>query len=667
MDTKLFSQTLINGARNYPDRPAITCRDKTITYGMLKLAADRCTVKLVSAGFKKGDKAILWGFNGIEWVVAFFGIVQAGGVASLMNYGLKAGDVSALAKMVDASWGFIGGNTISIADPAAAAKALADGGVPAGHIFPATAFVGTDAFAPLGAQEQALLDEALTRTQPSDSQVIIYTTGTTSVPKAVQQSSLSILSNVEGCMQILKKDIGTSLCLALPMFHSYGLMVAHAYLALGGHVFLTPLLKPDTLLKMIYENHITDMCSVGAIYGMLTSMPEFEEKLSGQLKLCIVGGGFTTPVEMMRFEKLLGGGKLLCGYGQTECSPVITLESYDDPLEKRAVSVGRSLPNHEVRIWNEGTGFAQTGEIGEIIVKGPSLMNGYYGLPREKQAIDAEGWLHTGDLGRFDEDGMLQFAGRIKDIIIRSGENISPVEIEKVLLEQPEVAAAKVLGAAHPIWGESVESCLVLRTKDFDETEFRSRLKQKLASFKVPSHFFIYDTFPLNENGKLNQRALHTDMVNRLYEIALTAAVNDGLRILDLKLKNRGYTIVPTCSMIAQLANQLGFDAEKEGRVRLGVEEMLTDRIDNAFEENGEIRMEVLLMPQWMRLRFTDTGRKYLLESEDASISARIILANVDSYSTGESETGETEYCLDYLYSDDFNVKDYLMRYKERR
>ena len=667
MDTMLFSQTLINGARNYPDRPAITCRDKTITYGMLKLAADRCTVKLVSAGFKKGDKAILWGFNGIEWVVAFFGIVQAGGVASLMNYGLKAGDVSALAKMVDASWGFIGGNTISIADPAAAAKALADGGVPAGHIFPATAFVGTDAFAPLGAQEQALLDEALTRTQPSDSQVIIYTTGTTSVPKAVQQSSLSILSNVEGCMQILKKDIGTSLCLALPMFHSYGLMVAHAYLALGGHVFLTPLLKPDTLLKMIYENHITDMCSVGAIYGMLTSMPEFEEKLSGQLKLCIVGGGFTTPVEMMRFEKLLGGGKLLCGYGQTECSPVITLESYDDPLEKRAVSVGRSLPNHEVRIWNEGTGFAQTGEIGEIIVKGPSLMNGYYGLPREKQAIDAEGWLHTGDLGRFDEDGMLQFAGRIKDIIIRSGENISPVEIEKVLLEQPEVAAAKVLGAAHPIWGESVESCLVLRTKDFDETEFRSRLKQKLASFKVPSHFFIYDTFPLNENGKLNQRALHTDMVNRLYEIALTAAVNDGLRILDLKLKNRGYTIVPTCSMIAQLANQLGFDAEKEGRVRLGVEEMLTDRIDNAFEENGEIRMEVLLMPQWMRLRFTDTGRKYLLESEDASISARIILANVDSYSTGESETGETEYCLDYLYSDDFNVKDYLMRYKERR
>ena len=663
---KLFSRTLERGAREYPMRPAVTCRDKTLTYAQLKRAADNCTLKLVKAGFKKGDRAVLWGFNGLEWIVSFFGIVQAGGVASLMNYGLKAADVSALSKMVDASWGIIGGNTISIADPASAAKALMAGGVPAQNIFPATAFVGADAFAPITEEDEKLLAEAYGRTEPKDSQVIIYTTGTTSIPKAVLQSSGSILSNAEGCAEMLQENMPDTMCLALPMFHSYGLMVAHFYLAMGKHVFLTPLLKPDTLLNMIYENHIEGMCSVGAIYGMLTSMPEFEEKLFGQLKLCIVGGGFTTPVEMMRFEKLLGGGKLLCGYGQTECSPVITVEKYSDPLEKRAVSVGHSLPNHEVRIWNEGKGFAAQGEVGEIVVKGPSLMNGYYGLPQEKQAIDSEGWLHTGDLGRFDEDGMLQFAGRIKDIIIRSGENISPVEIERALMEQPEVREAKVLGAAHPIWGESVEACLVLKGGDFDEDDLRARLKQKLPSFKVPSHFFIYDSFPLNENGKLNQRALHADMLVRLYDLSLTAAMNEGLRIMDLKLKNRSYTIVPACSMIEQLANQLGFGEESEEKIRLSVEEMLTDRIDNAFEDNGEIRMEVLLMPQWMRLRFTDTGRKYSLEAEDASISARIILANVDGYASGEGEKGETQYSLDYQYSSDFNVKGYLMRYKEK-
>ena len=667
LQNKLFSEMLLQNAMEFPNRPAITSRDTTITFGMLKTAVDRCSLALAGAGFKKGDKAVLWGFNGIEWMVAFYGIAQAGGVAALMNYGLKAADVTALTKMVDASWGIIGGNTISIADKNAAAKTLIDGGVPVQHVFPATAFVGKEAFAPLSADEQKMLDEILTRTQPKDSQVIIYTTGTTSIPKAVLQSSFSILSNAEGAAMVLEKNIGENLCLALPTFHSYGLMVINTYLALGRHVFLTPLLKPDTLLKMIYENHIVNMCSVGAIYGMLTSMPEFEEKLSGQLSLCIVGGGFTTPVEMMRFEKLLGGGKLLCGYGQTECSPVITLEAFDDPLEKRAVSVGRSLPNHEVRIWNEGTGFAAQGEIGEVVVKGPSLMNGYYGLPQEKQAIDQDGWLHTGDLGRFEPDGMLQFSGRIKDIIIRSGENISPVEIERVLLEQPEVREAKVMGAAHPIWGESVEACIVLRDKSagLDESSFRDRLKQKLASFKVPSHFFLYDSFPLNENGKLNQRGLHTDMVGRLYEIALDAAMNEGLRILDLKVKNRSYTIVPTCSLISQLADQLGFNREKAENIRLSVEEMLTDRIDNAFDENGEIRMEVLLMPQWMRLRFTDTGRKYSLESEGASLSARIILANVDAYASGETNSGETEYCLDYQYDDDFDVKKYLLTFKE--
>ena len=156
-------------------------------------------------------------------------------------------------------------------------------------------------------------------------------------------------------------------------------------------------------------------------------------------------------------------------------------------------------------------------------------------------------------------------------------------------------------------------------------------------------------------------------MVSRLYELNLTAAVNEGYRVLDLKVKNRSYTIVPSCVMIQQLAEQIGFTSERAESIRLSVEEMPTDRINNAFEENGEIRIEVLLMPQWLRLRFTDTGRKYSLEAEDASLSARIILANVDSYASGETDKGETEYCLDYQYDDSFNVKDYLMPYKEIR
>ena len=658
----LFSDMLKQAALEYGERPAVTCQKTTMTFSQLEAASDACALSLIRGGLKKGDRAVLWGFNDLAWTISFFGIIKAGGVAVLMNYGLKADDVSALTKMVGATCGIIGGNTISIKDPAAAAKALIMAGVPQQKVFPSSVFGNLENIPELTGEDKDQLSKAKNERDPKDTQVIIYTTGTTSIPKAVELSSYSILSNVEGVLDMLGEDVNSRLCLALPMFHSYGLLVMNAYLSMGKHVFLTPLLKAEILRDMIVGYSIEDMTSVGAVYGMLTQLPDFEESIAGRLKTCIVGGGFTTPVEMMRLEKTFDGAKILVGYGQTECSPVISVESPKDPLERRAFSVGRPLKNIEVKIWNEQTGFAAQGDIGEIIVKGPTLMNRYYGLPEDQQPFDRNGWLHTGDLGRIAMDGMLQFAGRIKDIIIRSGENISPVEIERVLLQEPAIREAKVLGAPHPIWGESVEACLVLRTDQLDQDDLRARLKKKLASFKIPSHFFLFGSFPLNSNGKLDQRGLKTEMLRRLNELAIAAALDEGLRILDLKLKNRHYSIVPACSMIEELAGELGFDRARSQRIRLSVEEMLTDRINNAYDDSGEIRMEVVLMPQWLRLRFTDKGKAYRLDGEDASISAKIILANVDAYTSGTNREMETQYSLDYQYRDDFDVKAYLMR-----
>lgn len=661
-DRLLFSEMLAKTVLEYGDNNALFCNKKFLTFRQLNEVTDRCALTFIKGGLKKGEKVVLWGFNDLEWIISFYGIIKAGGVAVLMNYGLKSEDVEALSRMVEASWGVIGGNTISIKSPEAAAKALILSGVPQNHIFPSSAFTYKDEDSEIDEKEKNLLAERAGQIDPKDTQVIIYTTGTTSIPKAVQLSSYSILSDVQGCQDLLGDKLNNSLCLALPTFHSYGLTVLNVYLSLGGCTYLSPLLKPDILRDLIVAFNIKDLTSVGAIYGMLTQLPDFEESISGRLKVCIVGGGFTTPVEMMRLEKAFNGAKILVGYGQTECSPVITVEKTEDPLERRAISVGHPLPNLDVRIWNEQTGFAAQGEIGEIIVKGPTIMNGYFGLPEDQQPFDREGWLHTGDLGRFSEDGMLQFAGRIKDIIIRSGENISPVEIERALLQEPEIREAKVLGAPHPIWGESVEACVVTRTEKLDVENLRLRLKEKLASFKVPSHFFTFGAFPLNSNGKLDQRRLKLDMLQRLNELFIAAALDEGLRIMDLTLKNRSYSIVPACSMVQELAGQLGFDKVRSNRIRLSVEEMITDRIDHAYDESGEIRMEVILMPQWLRLRFTDNGKVYRLDGEDASISAKIILANVDAYTSGTNENGETQYSLDYQYREDFDVKAYLMR-----
>ena len=659
----LFEEWLEDMAERYGDRPALTC-GITLTYQQLLEASRRCASILIKAGVQKDDRVILWGINGVDWVVEFFGITMAGGVAALMNYGLNADEVTALTQRVEAKWALIGGNKISAVDPKAAVGAVVMGGVPMDHLMRTDELLkaSLDFSQPC---DMAGVEARRKELSARDTQFIIYTTGTTSFPKAVQLSSYSVLNDMWGALALIQDDMSDKGCVALPLFHSFGMIVTFALFEKGNHCYLLADIKPQPFMDIIFNNQIDVVVSVGAVYGMLTALPGFEEKIAGKLKTCIVGGGFTTPTEMMRVENALNGGKLLIGYGQTECSPVISVNVGSDPLERRAVSVGRILPNIEVKIWREGIGFLEQGEIGEVFVKGPIVMNGYQGLDAEAQPFDADGWLHTGDLGLIAEDGLLQLAGRIKDIIIRNGENISPQDIEKAMMEEDAIREVKVMGAPHPIWGESVEACVVLNGTDLDEPALRETLKNKLSSYKVPSHFFIYPAFPLNSNGKLDQRGLKADMLEKLRAVFISNALNEGLRVLSVKVKNKTYTIAPVCDLVQGLAEQLGFRGKKVYQIRMSVEEMLTERIAHAYDSNGEITVEVILMPHWMRIRFTDTGKAYRLDDKDASISAKIILANVDAYGTsltGEKVVGNN---LDWQYAEGFDVNEYLFYHKE--
>jgi len=665
----LFPDFLTEMAIKCPAAPALTCEGNTLSYGELKVMAECCSVQLIRAGVKKGDKVGLWGFNCTPWIVAFLGITGAGGIAVLLNYGLKAEDETALMKSTGCSWLVVGPNTVTIQNPEDAVQAAVRAGIPKEHVLQdkmlAEACLAMEG-PTLSAADAALLAFRREEMDSHDTQVIIFTTGTTSFPKAPQLSSYSILNDAFSAGSVFFPGEGlvaTKFLLALPLFHSYGLSVIFAALSKGMHIFLPVVLKPEIINNLIYENEIIDMASVGAVYGMMIRMPDFEEKVAGRMRICIVGGGFETPVKMMRMENAFGGARIINGYGQTECSPIISVASSDDPLERRAVCVGRPLPGLDVRIWRPDKGFMGLEEIGEVVVKGFCLMNGYYGLPEEQQAIDADGWLHTGDLGAFEKDGMLRLTGRIKDIIIRCGENISPSDVEKVLLEEENITEVKVLGAPHPVWGESVEACIVVKDEAaFDPEKLTRELKTRISSFKVPSHFFIYPRFPLNSNGKLDQRTLKADMLQRLLALNIRQAVDRGMRIYSLTMKNQPYTIYPACSMISGLTDNLGFSDRQINRIRLGVEEMLTERIANAYEAGGEIRLDVDLMPQWLRLSFVDGGKKYRLEDVENSLSAKIILANVDAYSVNTTEDGKTEYCLDYQYADDFNVNEYLVK-----
>jgi fatty-acyl-CoA synthase len=373
----------------------------------------------------------------------------------------------------------------------------------------------------------------------------------------------------------------------------------------------------------------------------------------------------STPVQMMRLELQYANATFINMYGQSEAAP-LTMVRPSDMVEQRAQSVGQAINGLEIRISDGKGGFLPRGEIGEVVARGSNLMNGYDKLPKDKQPIDEDGWLHTGDLGLLDENGYLYLAGRIKDVIIRGGENISPSEIENALNQVDNIREAKVMGAPHPIYGESVEACITMTDggKSFDQEAIKNALRKVIARFKVPSHIFLYDSFPLNVNGKLDQRALHADMLTRLLRLSVDEELAGGVTVFDVVVKNSGYAIVPVTSLVNELAASIGFSKRRAISIRLAVEEMLTERIMDAYSAAGDIRVRITLMPEWLRVSFSDSGAEYFIDKRrDTSMSAKIILKAVSNFYTDYPD-GKPVYCMDFLYEQDINIQEFLMKSK---
>ena len=457
----------------------------------------------------------------MKYLAAVFGIGMAGGAAALVNYSLTPLEVTQLSELVGAKWALIGDSHVCGGDKAAAKAAFIEGNVPEDHIIDLNDLFTKcmDKSEPLSDEETAVLKN---RVSPFDTQTIIFTSGTTSLPKAVQLSSYAALTDAYSFLKAIEKDLFETSCIPLPLFHVYGLISALTSMSKGSHTYLVSLIKPAPVRDLIVQNKISHCVSVPTFFNDLIALPDFNDAAK-VLKTCIVGGGFANPAEILRLENLLENGKVLVGYGQSENSAVITINRSEDPIERRICSVGRFLDNIDGRIWSKEKGFLDRGEVGELIIKSTSVMNGYLGLPPEMQPFDSDGWLHTGDLAVIDDDGIVRLMGRIKEIIIRKGENISPLEVETALLAEPSVKEAAVFGIPHPRWGESVEACVVFRGEAVEEERLRQFLSQHIAKFKIPSHFFAYTSFPRTANGKVDMRALKESAMERLNASANTS------------------------------------------------------------------------------------------------------------------------------------------------
>ena len=659
----LFSANLSTA---YPQRPAIVGGGKSISYDQLHMGIARLSVRLREMGVQKGSRVALWGYNSLNWLIAFFAIVRAGGTAVLLNYSMSCQDAGELLTMTETAFLVSGSNSETKIDPNAMNRLAEQAGIPAEHCLDIRESVLDFETLLRDGADMPDAPDARTPAEAEETALIIFTSGTTSRPKAVQISQKALTFDAEAFHEKIGAQSGRGICVAVPLFHILGLLMSYAYLSRGATVCLPANFKPDTLAGEIDANRISDMAAVGAVYLALAEAEEFEKNVVPYLHLCMIAGGMSTPVQMMRLELLYANATFINMYGQSEAAP-LTMVQPDDLVEKRAQTVGKAVSGLDVRISDGKGGFLPDGEIGEVVARGANLMNGYDGLPLSQQPIDENGWLHTGDLGYMDPDGYLHLAGRIKDVIIRGGENISPSEIENALNQIEHVREAKVMGAPHPIFGESVEACVTMTDggAGFDQESIKNRLRTIIPRFKIPSHIFLYDRFPLNVNGKLDQRALHADLLNRLRRLDVDEELAGGVTVFDLAVKNSSYAIVPVTGLMEELASEIGFGKRRAMSIRLAVEEMLTERITDAYSAAGDIRLRITLMPEWLRVSFSDDGAEYFIDKRrDTSMSAKIILKAVSDFHTDYPE-GKPVYCMDFVYEHEFSIQEFLLKSRQ--
>lgn len=659
MNSNLLSARI---CREYPERIAITDADGSCTYAEMERGIHGLCRKLREMGVRKGSRVALWGYNTSNWLIAFLAIVRAGGTAVLVNYSMSSQEAADLLNMTETRFILCGDNAETKKDSSAMQNFASMTDIPTECCLDIRSSVQNLARTFRDATEEP---DVRSEEEAGETAFIIFTSGTTSQPKAVQISQQALSFDAEVFNRNISEYAGRSVCIAVPLFHILGLLMSFAYLCRGSTVCLPSNYKPDTLSRMIDACRISDIAAVGAVYIGLSEAEDFEEKVVPYLHLCMIAGGMSTPVQMMRLELEYANATFLNMYGQSEAAP-LTMVRPTDMVEKRAQTVGQAVDDLDIRISDGKGGFLPQGEIGEVVARGRNLMNGYYNLPKDKQPVDDEGWLHTGDLGLFDEEGYLYLAGRIKDVIIRGGENISPSEIESALNQLDNIREAKVMGVPHPIYGESVEACITMTDggASFDEAGIKEHLRGMIARFKIPSHIFLYDSFPLNVNGKLDQRALHTDLLNRLKRMMVNEELAGGITVFELTVKNSRYAIVPVTSLVSELAEDLGFGKRRIMSIRLAVEEMLTERIMDAYSNAGNIRVKITLMPEWLRITFSDDGAEYFIDKRrDTSMSAKIILKAVNNFYT-DYVKGKPEYCMDFLYEKDINIQQFLINSK---
>ena len=652
---KTYYQLLKEQAEKFPDNPAVIMGGLRLTYSELIKNIDDTASFLQAKGLKRNDKVSLWGNACIQWICAYLGIIHAGGIAVTLNSNYTINDVAPLVEFAESKFVMFGATHDTKGSLDETEKLSTEFGIDKNNIF---SIFDTDFSKNNG--ESFNIDRS--NWNVKDDAYIIYTSGTTAFPKAVLTSQYAMINLCLKLGEDYKSVLGSKGCVAVPLFHAYGLSVPFIYLLRGCTICIPEKIKAQEIADLIKREEIHDLWSVAAVIQNIIDDEKILSDCAPLLKVCVIAGSYTSPVQFMRFESSLNNSIFLNSFGMTETAAVFIANKPEFTQAERYNTIGKNLSDTEIAILDSNDQQLGQGEIGELSTRGFHVKNGYFKLPQEKQGVDENGWFHTGDLATIDKDGCVRIVGRIKDIIIKGGENIAPGEIETRVLNVKGVRECKIFGFKDRIYGENLGACITLKEGEvFDEEEARKILKKSVGSFKVPAYFFEFDKFPLSPMGKVDQKKLHFEMLKKLRRLELEGELLKGVHILSLQVKNTSYAIEPVSEMTESYALQFGFSSKKARRIRLVAEEMLIERILNAFDDVGNINVEFTCFRDFLRLSFSDNGQEYDLEKQRKSNdSVKIISHFADDISFQRKSDGGMSYNFDFVFSGDFDIKEFL-------
>jgi fatty-acyl-CoA synthase len=537
---KTVGAVLEEAAARWPDRDALIVRQQNIRlrYRELNAAVDRFANGLLALGLEAGDRIGIWSPNRYEWIVTQFASAKAGLILVNVNPAYRLAELEFALNKVGCkalvlapsfkSSNYVDmlltiapgiaasrpGQLSSARLPTLRAAIVLQDAPPAGFL----SYRDVDA---LGARSDAANLAALqSRLQPEDAINIQFTSGTTGLPKGATLSHHNIVNNGYFVARRMNFSATDRLCIPVPLYHCFGMVMGVLGCATHGAAMILPAeaFEPQSVLESVSAERCTALYGVPTMFIAELEHPAFSGYDLSSLRTGVMAGA-PCPVEVMkRVIADMHMSEVTICYGMTETSPVSFQSRSDDPLERRVSTVGAIHPHLEVKIIDADGRVVRRGERGELLTRGYSVMHGYWDEPQKtREAVDEQGWMHTGDLATLDDAGYCNIVGRVKDLIIRGGENVSPREIEEFLFRHAKIQDVQVFGVPDRRFGEIV--CAWIRLKAGQQCtaeEVRDYCRDQIAHYKVPAHIRFVEQFPMTVTGKIQKFAMREAMIAEL-------------------------------------------------------------------------------------------------------------------------------------------------------